>query len=185
MRYGTSDAIITLLPTSANMLGSLPRKTLELYKMKNVISVLLGLLFFSPILYACDANFKLDIFVKNNTGVDCHLTQKNLNDSYNLKDHTKEVIKPGESSLQIRSSGLHSSILGAYLTPIDIELSYQCGDNKFITIESTCMFDTGSYHISSLIQGSTRALSNMDASFSKTRICEDETKASSINWVFH
>ncbi|PJD90658.1 MAG: hypothetical protein CK424_08275 [Legionella sp.] len=75
-------------------------------------------------------NYRLfEIYVKNNTESVCTIVQENLRRGY-LKQHFYPIdIKPNEQK-QVKTLQDYA-VQGS-----DLVLSYQCGDNKFATIES-------------------------------------------------
>lgn len=115
-----------------------------------------------------------NITIKNNTANDCQLIQKFVRFgaiSSATIEPTKIAAGQESQSFEMSENGFNGP---------DIVLTYQCGNNQIITIESQknlCM-NNGD------ITGSILSLSNIDATYTKVTGSYWKNKKGSIYWTF-
>ena len=118
----------------------------------------------------------LKIKIKNNTPSRCHLVNVQFKDS--MSDdwkHIPLVLRPGTESPPF-------DIMEESTDSPQAMLSYDCGDGRSITIQST---QTPCRYYTKNITGTIVASENMDASFEVTNASYFEGKFGEINWVLN
>lgn len=128
-----------------------------------------------------------DIVINNHTGEICSLLSYTLNNGLFAKDKIPPTtIFANEKSRPFRL------ILPAYpfqfSSAANIELSYQCGPDKSVTIESQksiSIIDKMLANVVITITGSPSSLSNMDAKYSYTRGSCEKNQSSILEWTFY
>lgn len=131
---------------------------------------------------------RFDIVITNNTGETCALIAHTLNNGlYSGKSKPPTTIADKEQSKALQLYIPSYVIFG--LISANIELSYQCGNDKFVTIESQKELIRGDaiFGINSMITiiGNTPSLSNMDAKYRSIRGSCEKNQSSTIYWTFY
>ncbi len=159
-------------------------------KYYTVLLVLIGSSAFACDFFSCQ--YLLDIIIKNNTNSECHLIQHKINSGRFGADlvFDKELahistIAAGQKSKAFR---FYDDVYYRH----HVVLTYQCGDDKFITLDSTrnayagiTMPLLGMWTV--VINGLVTSASNMDASYesdigSCTRL-NPPARPGSITWT--
>ena len=133
----------------------------------------------------------ISVVIKNNTQQTCHLTQQILKQGEMKSNEVPITILPGNESkpYQIHNFGK---------TGPDIVLSYQCGEDKFVSIESarfttTTVVSTGPDFWGKIygrdvdeehLIGAIVSLSNINAHYETSLDDCSQNKPSSIIWTF-
>lgn len=150
------------------------------------------MMFYTSFVYAESAcksydEFAFDIVINNHTSEICSLLSYTLNNGL----LTKEKIPPMVILANEKSRPLHLN-LPSYpferISAANIELSYQCGPDKFVTIESQksiAILDRLLANVVITITGSPFAVSNMDAKYSYTRGSCEKNQSSTLEWTFY
>ena len=116
---------------------------------------------------------KLSISLTNNTGATCHLVWEHLNHGYyHYSSFPPAFIPPGMTS--------HPVVLSQSVYGPNLELRYQCGDNKNITLRSQqnlCVFSAGAIHANILEE------SNISAQTFKREGSYIWNQHGSLQWV--
>jgi len=129
-----------------------------------------------------------NVVIKNNTGETCELVTHTLNNGLYTDESKLPTIIADKKQSQPLQLYIPSYVL-FHLLSANIELSYQCGNDKFVTIESQKELHAGDslFGINSMITitGSTSSLSNMDAKYSSIRGSCEKNQSSTIYWTFY
>lgn len=146
--------------------------------MRKIVFVILFSI--SNILFACDkcmCKYLFDIVIANTTAVDCTLTSQSMRKG---KIYSKDLplrIAPGEQSkpytLEYDLSNKQTQV----------SMSLQCGDDKFITIQSQRELNLGFFTNDEKVTGMVTAAANLDATFvGKLSQCQ-MPKPATIYWT--
>lgn len=130
-----------------------------------------------------------DVVIKNNTNETCTLIAHTLhNGLYANQAKLPEKIAPHHVGHPLQLY-IPYYLLGAFnLLSANIELSYQCGSDKFVTIESQkerFPDDWGIVNSVITITGSASSVANMDAKYRYTRGSCEKNQSSTIYWTFY
>ncbi|PJD91385.1 MAG: hypothetical protein CK424_07120 [Legionella sp.] len=129
-----------------------------------------------------------NVVIKNNTGETCTLIAHTLNNGFYSDENKLPMTIPDKKQSQPLQLYIPSYVL-IWLLAANIELSYQCGNDKFVTIESQKERSPGDslLGINSVITitGSILSLSNMDAKYSYIRGSCEKNQSSTIYWTFY
>lgn len=154
--------------------------------MKKYLFILL--LSFSTAIFACSkcvCNDWLYIVIVNSTNTSCHLYSQSLEDGAIYTRQLPLEIQKGTQSAPYNFVGnKHYSFVGNKI--INVSLSYQCGDDKFVTIQSQRIFEEGFFTDEEKLSGIVTSSSNLDATYSsKASECDIANKPAVIYWTLH
>ena len=129
-----------------------------------------------------------DVVIHNNTGETCTLIAHTLNNG--IYAHGEKLPKTIENNQKSPPIQLYiPDYFIVKLLSTNIELSYQCGSDKFVTIESQKEHCSGDslFGINPMITitGSVSSLSNMDAKYRYVRGSCEKNQSSTIYWTFY
>ncbi len=129
------------------------------------------------------------VVIKNDTNETCTLIAHTLhNGSYSPQAKLPEKIAPHHVSQPLQLY-IPSYLLRSFsLLAANIELSFQCGNDKFVTIESQKERNLDDLWIANpviTITGSASSIANMDAKYSSTRGSCEKNQSSTIYWTLY
>ena len=131
-----------------------------------------------PMAFAYNCEDILKIVIKNDTQTNCHLFQKQVKTGY-LKAFSEDIASGHESQPYVVMDD-DWAFAHAYS---DIVLSFQCGNDQFITLESLKTNKKGVYTYKPVVTGKILSLSNIDAHHSPSNGNCRQTIFSSIYWT--
>ena len=122
----------------------------------------------------CPDYRKFDIYVQNKTGHNCVLLSQTLRRGYTSGNIKTVSIQPNEKSLAYKTDGY--PFQGS-----DVVLSYQCGPDKFITIESERDVWASDHKF---VKGWIWSMASMDTAYTTVYGACDTNQSAQILWTF-
>lgn len=143
--------------------------------MKKYLFVLL--LNLSSAIFACNAclcHHWLDIIIVNGTDTSCHLYSQSLEDGIT---YTKQIPLNIQKGMQSEPYSFMDK------AKINVSLSFQCGDDRFVTVQSQRIYEQGFFSNGEKLAGLVTSSSNLDAVYSSKASECNATKPAVIYWT--